>query len=123
MDNIDNPEKKILIIDDDKVNVISLANILKNQFKVIVAKDGLLGITAAEKHLPDLILLDVIMPDMTGYDVINKLKESEVTKNIPVIFITGLTNVDENTGAADIISKPFNESVIKEKISLFFKEK
>ena len=123
MDNIDAPEKKILIIDDDKVNVISLANILKNQFKVIVAKDGLLGITAAEKHLPDLILLDVIMPDMTGYDVINKLKESEVTKNIPVIFITGLTNVDENTGAADIISKPFNESVIKEKISLFFKEK
>ena len=129
MDQNDNLEKKVLIIDDDKVNIISMAHFLKPYYKVIIAKDGLLGITAAEKHLPDLILLDVVMPDMSGFDVIVKLKESEITKNIPVIFISGLINVDGNAercmslGAADIICKPFNESDIMEKISLFFKEK
>ena len=121
-------EKKILVIDDDKVNIIALAHFLKPQYKVILAKDGESGITAAEKHTPDLILLDVIMPDMSGFEVITRFKESGITKNIPVIFITGLNDIENidkclSLGAIDVIFKPFNESVIKEKISSIFKEK
>jgi len=113
--------KKILIIDDEKLNIIALAHFLKPDYEIIVATDGTSGIETAEKHIPDLILLDIIMPEVTGYDVIKKLKENEATMNIPVIFISGLNcNEDEEKGlllgAADFIPKPFNKSIVKKRI-------
>ncbi|MCL2721541.1 MAG: response regulator [Treponema sp.] len=118
--------KKILIIDDEKINILSLAHFLNPQYEIIVAKNGITGIKAAEKQKPDLILLDVIMPEMNGYEVLEKLKESDETKDIPVIFITGMTNAEnkekgQQLGAVDFISKPFDKAVVKEKIDLFFK--
>ena len=113
--------KKILIIDDEKMNIIALAHFLKPQFEITVAVDGPSGLEAAEKHVPDIILLDVMMPGMNGFDVIVRLKESETTKNIPVIFITGLNNAEDeekglSLGAVDFITKPFSKPIVKARI-------
>jgi len=113
--------KKIFIIDDEKMNIIALAHFLKPQYDIIVTTESRAALETAEKHLPDVILLDIIMPDMDGYEVIVKLKESEITKDIPVIFISGLSN-DENEekgielGAADYITKPFNKFLVRKRI-------
>ena len=115
--------KKILIIDDEKMNIMALANFLKPQYQIIVAIDGVSGLEAAEKHMPDIILLDIVMPNMSGFDVIEKLKESDVTKNIPVIFVSGLnSSADEakglEFGAVDYIIKPFNRTIAKARIKM-----
>jgi len=114
-------EKKILVVDDEKMNIVALAHFLKPQYEVIVAVDGASALEAAEKHLPDIILLDIIMPDMNGFDVLIKLKNSAATMNIPVIFLTGLSNAGDeekglSLGAVDYITKPFNKSVVKARI-------
>ena len=85
----------VLIVDDDILNIKELNHILKPEYIVYIAKNGNDCIEAAEKFKPDVILLDIIMPDMNGYDVIAILKNSEITKNIPVIFITGLSKRDD----------------------------
>jgi len=113
--------KKILVIDDEKMNIIALAHFLKPQYEIIVAVDGASALEAAVKHTPDIILLDIIMPDMSGFEVLIKLKDSEVTKNIPVIFITGLNSAKDEEkglflGAVDYITKPFNKSIVKSKV-------
>ena len=86
-----------------------------------MAKNGATAIAAAAKHLPDVILLDVIMSEMDGYDVITALKSSEITRGIPVIFITGLSDTaDEEKGlalgAADYIAKPFSAARVKVRV-------
>jgi len=118
--------KKILVIDDEKMNIISLAHFLKPQYELIVAVDGVSGFEAAEKHIPDIILLDIIMPEASGFDVLVKLKGSEKTKNIPVIFLTGLNSAEDeekglSLGAVDFISKPFNKSLVKARIDTHLK--
>jgi len=118
--------KKILIVDDEKMNIIALAHFLKPQYEIIVAVDGASALEAAEKHLPDLILLDIIMPDINGFDVLIKLKDSAATMNIPVIFISGLSNASDeekglSLGAVDYIIKPFNKSVVKARINTHLK--
>jgi len=118
--------KKILIIDDEKMNIIALAHFLKPEYEILIAIDGAAGIEAAKKHLPDLILLDVIMPEMNGYDTLVKMKETEEIKNIPVIFISGMsTNEDEekglSLGAVDYITKPFKKHIVKARIETHMK--
>jgi len=118
--------KKILIVDDEKMNIIALAHFLKPQYEIIVATDGASALEAAEKHLPDIILLDILMPDITGFDVLIKLKDSAATMKIPVIFLTGLNNdADEekglSLGAVDYITKPFNKTIVKERIKIHLK--
>jgi len=113
--------KKILVVDDEKMNIIALAHFLKPQYEIIVAVDGASALDAAEKHTPDIILLDVIMPDMSGFEVLIKLKDCEATKNIPVIFITGLNSAKDeekglSLGAVDYIAKPFNKAIVKSKV-------
>ena len=75
----------ILIVDDDTSNLIELSSMLKSEYKIYAVKDGMSALEKANDSLPDLILLDVIMPDMNGFDVLSKLKASENTKDIPVI--------------------------------------
>ncbi|MCL2719562.1 MAG: response regulator, partial [Lachnospiraceae bacterium] len=84
----------VLIIDDETANIIALTNILSPEYEVYAAKNGKDAIELAKENLPDLILLDVIMPDMDGYEVISALKNSDITMSVPVIFITGLSNID-----------------------------
>ena len=114
-------EKKknsVLVIDDENSNIMAVTHILSPDYTVYAAKNGQSGITAAEKYLPDVILLDIIMPEMDGYDAITALKKSDKTQNIPVIFITGLNDPGDEEkgltlGAVDYISKPFSPAIVK----------
>ncbi|MDR0324078.1 MAG: diguanylate cyclase [Treponema sp.] len=123
---MDNRVKKILVVDDEKMNIATLAQFLKPQYEIIVAVDGPSALEVAETQSPDLILLDVVMPDMNGFEVLAKLKYSAVTINIPVIFITGLDSAKDEEkglllGAVDYIAKPFNKSVVKARINTHIK--
>ncbi|MDR2580462.1 MAG: response regulator [Fibromonadaceae bacterium] len=108
----------VLVVDDENNNIIALTSILKHEYTVYAAKDGQSAIEAAENCLPDIILLDIIMPDMDGYAVITAFKNSEKTKDIPVIFVTGLTSPEDEEkglafGVADYILKPFSPAIVK----------
>ena len=119
MDN----EKKfcVLIVDDDASNLIELNHILKSEYKIRTAKDGLAILKYVERFMPDIILLDVVMPVKSGFEVISELKNDESSKDIPVIFITGARgDVKENEGlalgAVDYIYKPFTRENVKRRI-------
>ena len=110
-------QNTILIVDDDKSNLMALSHILQKEYAVRIAPDGASAVRIAEKYMPDLILLDIVMPDMDGYQVLAALQKSEKTAHIPVIYITGLNNNDDErrgliSGAADYISKPFDEMIV-----------
>jgi len=114
-------KKGILIIDDEKSNIIALTHFLRDEYSVYVTRDSRDAAEMAAEHLPDVILLDIVMPGKDGYEVISELKNEERTKNIPVIFISGLTTPEAmvrglSMGAADYIPKPFEASVVKSKI-------
>lgn len=84
-----------MIVDDNQKNLTLLATILKeHKYKIGLAKDGNQALHAITSSLPDLVLLDVNMPGMDGYQVCNALKKNEATKNIPVIFITAQNDVE-----------------------------
>jgi response regulator RpfG family c-di-GMP phosphodiesterase len=85
----------VLIVDDERFNLSALHALLRDDCRVMVATDGELGLTAARANLPDLILLDVTMPGISGHDVCRALKEDPATQSIPIIFITALVDADE----------------------------
>ena len=110
-------EQTILIVDDEKSNRRILKNLLQEQAKIIFAKNGHQAIELTNKHLPDLILMDVLMPEFSGFDVIDVLKKNNRTMHIAVIFITGLTYSDDEAqgfslGCCDYIYKPFKSNVV-----------
>ena len=111
----------ILVVDDEKSNILALMDILKPEYTVYAAISGQNAIEMAEKHNPDIILLDIIMPEMDSYEVITVLKSSKKTRNIPVIFVTGLGSADDEEkglalGVADYMIKPFSPSIVKLRI-------
>jgi len=113
----------ILIIDDDPIQLTVLGHILFPQYDVKMAKNGRIGLKLAEKYNIDLILLDLVMQEMSGFEVLAHLKESDETKHIPVIFVTGsLSNEDEAKclalGAVDYIRKPFTEVVVSLRVKI-----
>ncbi|MCL2109445.1 MAG: response regulator [Oscillospiraceae bacterium] len=104
---------KLLIVDDDAANLKVLNHILKDEYKLFMAKSGSAAVKTAEKVRPDLILLDILMPDMDGFEVLGVLQKSDLTRGIPVIFITGLSQSEHEDkglalGAVDYIKKPFD---------------
>ena len=119
-------EFSILIVDDEKMNVDILGGILSPMYNLLISRNGSRALEIAKANTPDLILLDVLMPDMTGFEVIEKLKESDETSMIPVIFITGLTSADDEEkgfflGAVDYITKPFNRAIVKARVNTHIK--
>jgi phosphoserine phosphatase RsbU/P len=115
-------QKLILIVDDTPVNLGVISGALKDLYKTKVATNGekALAIASAEEK-PDLILLDVMMPGMDGYEVCTRLKANPVTREIPVIFLTGQTGVEDETrgfdvGAVDYVHKPFSPAVVKARV-------
>jgi len=113
-----NEKNTVLIVDDERINLELMVKILSSEYTVYMTKSGASCIEMANELLPDIILLDIIMPDMDGYEVLNVLKESEKTQQIPVIIITGLDNVEnEEKGlalqAADYIHKPLSSVIVK----------
>ena len=96
-----NEKNSILIVDDEKSNLLYLNSILSADYTIYTARSGLEGIKRASELGPDLILLDIVMPEMDGYEALVALKGSEKTRAIPVIFITGLSgSEDEARGLA-----------------------
>lgn len=109
----------VLIVDDMAANIAILSDLLQSSYKIKIAKSGQRALEIAKsKEKPDLILLDIEMPQMSGYDVCNILKSSSETRNIPIIFVTAKNDTTDeeyglNLGAIDYIKKPFHPAIIK----------
>ena len=114
-------QQKILVVDDEPINIDVLTGLLKTDYKLMVAKNGERAIKAANSGKPDLILLDIMMPDMDGYEVCRRLKAETGTRDIPVIFITAMGEVHDETkglelGAVDYIRKPISPPILKARV-------
>ncbi len=107
----------VLVVDDSPINLHLAVGILKNDYRVKVANSGRAGLELAETFLPDLILLDVMMPEMDGFEVCRRLKANPATSRIPVVFLTSrIEEEDEKmgfvVGASDFIHKPFSPPIV-----------
>ncbi|MEY6431083.1 diguanylate cyclase [Thioalkalicoccus limnaeus] len=112
----------VLIVDDEPTNLRALADLLRHDYAIRIATNGrkTLELAAAEDP-PDLILLDIEMPDMTGYEVCRRLKSDERTSGIPVIFVTARNRIEDqelgfNLGAVDYIAKPFHPTIVRARV-------
>jgi serine phosphatase RsbU (regulator of sigma subunit) len=119
----DNREKKLLLLaDDDPANIHVMHSILTDDYKIRVATNGAKALELAKvEPLPDLILLDVMMPELDGYEVCGHLKANQKTRDVPVIFVTGKAEVVDETrgfeaGAVDYIHKPFSPPIVKARV-------
>jgi sigma-B regulation protein RsbU (phosphoserine phosphatase) len=115
-------QKLILVVDDTPLNIGVISGALKDSYKTKVATNGekALALASAEEK-PDLILLDIMMPGMDGYEVCSRLKADPATSEIPVIFLTGQTSAEDETrgfevGAVDYVHKPFSPAVVKARV-------
>jgi putative two-component system response regulator len=115
-------KKKILIVDDTPVNIRVLVEALKNDYKLSIATNGKVALDYARADQPpDLILLDIMMPELDGYEVCKRLKQQEKSKEIPIIFITAMSEERNETkglelGAVDYIVKPINQQIVKARV-------
>lgn len=119
--NLINTEFTLLIVDDEKQNRLLLTELFGSTYKIIQAKNGVQALEKARQHRPDLILLDVLMPEMDGMGVLRELKRDDATRLIPVIFITALSSATDeenglNLGAVDYISKPFHPPIVRVRV-------
>jgi len=108
----------LLIVDDENSNLKVLTHILGSSYTIYTASNGVSAIQKAKDLKPDLILLDIIMPEMNGYETLSVIKKTEETHKIPVVFITGLSSADDeekglSLEAADYITKPFSAPIVK----------
>src|SRR5262245_22087645 len=105
---------RILIVDDTPVNILALAPVLKKRgYRISKATNGQEALDAVARVRPDVILLDVMMPGMDGFETCRRLKECEQSRHIPVIFLTGKADSEDivkgfELGAVDYVRKPFN---------------
>jgi DNA-binding response OmpR family regulator len=112
------PQQNVLIVDDNPANLQVLSALLEQMdLKVFVATTGATTLQRAQRVAPDLILLDVMMPDMDGFELCRRLKADPQTAAIPVIFVTALTDVEHKVkgfevGGADYIAKPFQQAEV-----------
>ena len=119
---------RILLIDDEDLEIAFLAGTLEEDYEIISANDGVTALESAGCNMPDLILLDVMMPGIDGFEVCRRLKADDRTKEIPVIFITGLSEAAFETrglkmGAVDYISKPFHPAPLRARVNMHIKLK
>jgi len=113
--------QKVLIVDDERQNRLALSNVLEDRYQLILAKNGEQALDKARRHIPDLILLDVIMPGMDGYEVYERLQADPELRHMAVIFITALDSNDDeerglSLGAWDYVKKPFNPGIVLRRI-------
>ncbi len=113
---------KILIVDDESFYTEVLDNLLRNEYDIEIVNNGQDALSlAAQEPQPDLILLDIMMENMDGYEVCRRLKHDLSTKNIPVIFLTVKSDVDDevlgfNLGAVDYITKPMSPPIVRARV-------
>jgi len=122
-----NSDKTILIVDDSKLNIQVLSDILKEKsYRIALARSGKMALEFVGMKRPDLILLDIMMPEIDGFEVCRRLKSKEETKNIPIIFISGLDKSRDivkgfQAGAVDYIVKPFQKEVVLARVNTHLK--
>ncbi|MBU3915671.1 response regulator [bacterium] len=121
MTDNDKNQPLVLVVDDDPMNIDILLEVLHDEYQLGVAKNGLKALEYVEKAKPDLILLDIMMPEMNGYEVCERIKSSPKTKDIAIIFLTALQDAANKTkgfelGAIDYITKPFNTMEVKARV-------
>ena len=120
-------KKTILIVDDSKLNIEILSDILKTKlYRIVVAKSGKKALEFAKIKKPDLILLDIMMPEINGFEVCKLLKNNSETADIPIIFISGLDKSKDivkgfQVGAVDYIVKPFQKEVVLARVNTHLK--
>ena len=113
--------KTLLLVDDEATNLQVLRNILSDHYRLLFAKDGARALALAREHRPDLILLDVMMPGLSGHSVCKTLKADPDTRAIPVIFVTALSDPDDEAhglelGAVDYITKPVSPAIVRARV-------
>ena len=111
-------ESRVLIVDDAKENIDILVEALRDEYKLSVALDGDTALRSVEKSPPDLVLLDIMMPGVDGYEVCRRLRSREATREVPVMFLSSLENVKDKAhgfevGGNDYLTKPFEVLEIK----------
>ncbi|AVY92644.1 putative two-component system response regulator [Microvirgula sp. AG722] len=111
----------LLLVDDEPVNLQLLRHTLQDDYRLLFARDGNKALALARTGQPDLILLDIMMPGMSGYEVCQTLKQSAATADIPVIFVTALAEAANeqhgfDLGAVDYITKPFSPAIVKVRV-------
>lgn len=114
-------KKNLLVVDDTEENLDILVEALSDEYEVSVALHGKGALEALEASLPDLVLLDIMMPEMDGYQVLQTMKKNPAWKEIPVIFLTAMTEIQDKTrgfqaGAVDYITKPFEVLEVQERV-------
>ncbi|WP_111636596.1 GGDEF domain-containing response regulator [Marinomonas shanghaiensis] len=116
-------EQRVLVIDDEKINLKIIGDMLNDDVHIIMAKSGEQGIRKAIEYQPDLILLDVVMPEMDGFETMSRLRHNVQTSAIPVIFITALNDASHEEkallmGASDYIQKPLHTNIVQARVRL-----
>lgn len=119
--DIDIEKPTLLLVDDEPVNLRVLKQLLANDYQLIFARNGEEALKLAPSRQPNLILLDVMMPGLTGFEVCRQLKQQDNTKQVPVIFVTALNDEQDETqgfdaGAVDYITKPISPAIVKARV-------
>lgn len=118
----DKARARILVVDDEPVNLMLVSGILSDDYQVLpVAADGGDGLARALAERPDLVITDIAMPGLTGYDLCHALKEDPATQAIPVLFLSGVVGLDEHlaghaVGGEDFLEKPFKPAELLHKV-------
>ena len=118
-----NDKSRVLIVDDEPGNIKILSNVLAQDYALSVATNGKQALEIARVQSPDIILLDMVMPEMDGIEVCEALKASGETKDIPVIFVTSMSDTANeerglDAGAVDYISKPVSPPIVKARVRI-----
>lgn len=111
----------LLLVDDESTNLQVLRHTLQADYRLLFAKDGPTALSLVAKDRPDLVLLDIMMPGMSGYDVCSALKSDDATRPIPIIFVTALNETSDEQkglelGAVDYITKPFSPPIVQARV-------
>jgi two-component system OmpR family response regulator/two-component system phosphate regulon response regulator PhoB len=124
-----NEMKKILLIDDDEIHLMTAELFLKNEYEILKMKSGNEALEYLNNNtiIPDLILLDILMPNMDGWEVFKRLKAIDKIKNVPIVFLTSVVEENEKKraykiGIVDFIIKPFNMTELKSRINEILKK-
>ena len=114
--------KRILIVEDVEMNVDLLTQLLEDEYELAVAKDGAQGVSLAEQNKPDLILMDMSLPVMDGYEATRRIKGNDALKHIPIIGLSAHTmsgDADKAAGCDDYMTKPVSDDLLFQKLARF----